>query len=331
MENSQLIRISPLGLQDLDLKVLEVAHALLKDDGIECELLENTDVNGELVVIDSETEAGQQLYPQLKESQVKIVLTSGAIKAKNTVSLSKPVRVTTLKDVLSQVCNQVYEYIAKQKDLAHKATPVSEITSEAGTVSQNIFQILLDAKVNEKCIRLTCTGEEDLFINGPDRTLYSNSDQTIPEEYFKVEQGELSVIELDHSQLKQFTKDMTPHAIDAELWHTGIECSKGNLLSGHRSDTPVKLKAWPNFSRQGFKPEFFKIAAIMAKQLISLDELSKVSGVPLDIIVDFYNAAYAVGLVEMRSDITAETINKKTMTVERKTLLGKLAQRLRFA
>ena len=117
MQNTQLLRVSPLGLEEMDFKVLEVAHALLNDEGISCQLLDTSNLNGELVVIDIESEIGKQLYPQLRESQVKIVLTGDYIQAKNTVSLPKPVRVTTLKDVISQVCKQVYDFIEKQKSV----------------------------------------------------------------------------------------------------------------------------------------------------------------------------------------------------------------------
>ncbi|HHH48777.1 MAG TPA: hypothetical protein ENK51_07820 [Gammaproteobacteria bacterium] len=123
---------------------------------------------------------------------------------------------------------------------------------------------------------------------------------------------------------------MNISTLDSLLWQAGVEHSGGHLLDGHDMAQPVRLKAWPNFTRNGFRQSHFKLAAIMARQPISLKELRKEAGVARDEVVSFYNAAYAVGLID-RSVGAADAgqLNSKPRT-RRKGLLGMLARKLGF-
>ncbi|VAW97798.1 hypothetical protein MNBD_GAMMA21-510 [hydrothermal vent metagenome] len=329
MENSQVIRISSAGLKDIDLKVLEVAHALLTDEGILCELLNPSDMSGEVIVMDIDDEDGKELYTKVRESQIKILLTNNPIVSKNTISLKKPTRVTTLKEIMAQICKQLYEYIARHTQSQN--SPESEKNNQTSPLESSLFQILFLAKKGGKYLKITDPDGNNIFVDGSGKTVYSDSEQVIPTTFIVADTKNITVSEFNQKEFKSQVKDITPHALDAELWHTGIECSKGKLLPGHRTDVAVKLKAWPNFSRQGFKAEFFKIAAHIAKQPISLDELSKISQVPLNIIIDFYNAAFSVGLIDTDTANINRKIPQKCMPPTRKTLLGKLAERLKFA
>jgi hypothetical protein len=113
MSKQQSLSISAPGLNDADLKVLQVAVVMLRDEDIHCSILEGINGDGQIVVMDIDTDLGKAIYQDLREYQVKILLSQQYdFTEKNTVSLRRPFRVTTLKDVLQQICNQIYEYIA---------------------------------------------------------------------------------------------------------------------------------------------------------------------------------------------------------------------------
>ena len=76
MDNQQVLRISSLGLEETELKILQVAQAIVKDEGINCELIEGHSTNGELVVVDYDTETGQSQLSAIRGSQVKIIITA---------------------------------------------------------------------------------------------------------------------------------------------------------------------------------------------------------------------------------------------------------------
>lgn len=332
MTNRQSLNISVPGLLETELKVLQVAVVMLQDDDVHCGLLADGDSNGEIVFIDLDTDVGKSVFPQLRESQVKVIFSSDKkVAGKNTISLRKPIRVTTLKDILVQICKQIYEYLDKFHGGAQQA-PMGAPDIQAKTQSdENAFQSLYRAKSEGLCMKLSCADCPDIFVNGIEKTIFCLGEQTEIAKYYFGEKKNISVQVLAEDELKKATQNLTPHALGAELWQAGVVCSNGKLLPGLRTDVPAKLKAWPNFSRQGFKPEYFKIAAIMAKQAMSIDELSKVTQVQLDIVIDFFNAAYAVDLVDTNLDGNKEQREQRQLSSERKTLLSKLAQRLKFA
>ncbi len=327
MDNQQVLRISSLGLEETELKILQVAQAIVKDEGINCELIEGHSTNGELVVVDYDTETGQSQLSAIRGSQVKIIITAGKpVQGKNTVTLHKPVRVTTLSDILVQICRQIYEHISKHPQSTNSATAPSTNQNQ-----NTAFHHFLKAKQEKSTLKVTCPNCPDVYINGTDKTIFIKGAHESLETYYLPDNTCITSEPITPEVLLASVQGLTPHALDAELWQAGIECSNGQLLPEQQTNIPVKLKAWPNFSRQGFKPEFFKIAAYMAKQAISIDELSKVTQIPLNIIIDFYNAAFAVDLIEKPSGNQAQGTQQRSMSNSRKTLLAKLANRLRFA
>lgn len=332
MSNRQSIYISAPGLLDTELKVLQVAVAMLDDEDVQCGLLNGMNASGEIIFIDLDTDTGQSLFPQLRESQVKVVFSSSQqVSGKNTVSLKKPVRVTTLKDILVQICRQIYEYLDKFQAGGTQDASASPNAQDMSPLNENIFLTLYSAKKMGSCRKLVCPGDPDVYVNGTEKTIFVDGNTSDLGKYYSGNQGAIRVSEIQENELKSAVRNLTPHALDAELWQAGVLCSNGKLLPGQRTDMPVKLKAWPNFSRQGFKPEYFKIAAYMAKQAISIDELSKVTQVQLNIVIDFFNAAFAVDLIETVTNNIVEHSQARQLSQERKTLLSKLAQRLKFA
>ena len=96
----------------------------------------------------------------------------------------------------------------------------------------------------------------------------------------------------------------------------------------------MKLKAWPNFTRQGFKPEHFKIAAIMARQSTSLESLCETLNLAEENVIGFINGCYVVDLLEIGK---ASDLTETPASIERKSmhtysgLFKRIAARLGFA
>lgn len=332
MSNQQSLSISAPGLNDTDLKVLQVAVVMLGDEDIQCSILEGINGEGEIVVLDIDTDLGKAMYQDLREYQVKILLSQNSkITEKNTISLRRPFRVTTLKDVLQQICNQIYAYIATHQSVEMQANNHDTNRMATEQCVESAFLHMYRAKKENLCLKLSLPGQPDVYIHGIEKTIYARGDNATFEVYFETGPSELSWQTMDAAEIKNCVRDLTPHALDAELWQAAIISSNGKLMPGQRADVPVKLNTWPNFSRQGFRPDFFKIAAFLAKRAVSLNELSKLTEIQLDTIVDFYNAAFSVGLIEQSADTETVKNPQRVLNKDRKSLLGKLAERLRFA
>ncbi len=114
------------------------------------------------------------------------------------------------------------------------------------------------------------------------------------------------------------------------LWEAGLACDDG-LPEGIESDSRIQLKAWPNFTRHGFHPEHFKIAALLAQRAASHDELLQQPGISAAGICSFIQACHAVGLIVEASHAPTAVRQRSSRTPERKGILNRIAQRLGIA
>jgi hypothetical protein len=321
------LRISPLALNETDQKVLSVAASLLTADGMPCTLLEEGDPGGHLLIIDGDTEAGRRILAQTSDNQLKLLFASQAETGRNLVHLPRPIRVAELQDVLTRIHLRLRALLASKGEPASKPnTAPAAITANA----KNLLHIFLEAKQSQCCYAIEGPDRSRVLIGGHNATVAANGAEAIGR-ILKQPLAQLEVEEIDIVEFAKRAQQMTLSALDTVVWQVGIACSKGELLAGHDLEQPVKLKAWPNFTRNGFHQLHFKLAAIMARQPISLLELKKISGIPLEEIVNFYNAAVAVGLIERDTQPAARHRATRIPGPRQHRLLGLLARKLGFA
>ena len=354
------LRISPIALDSTNRKVLKVAVGLINDEGIASLLLPDNSPHGHLLVIDADNPTGQQALQEASEGQVKLVLSEERLEGKNLIWQQPPVRVTDMQELLTRICLRMKASFASQEastqameeQAANAAgendsestangsdTPPASVPDEhvseaparreapQGGPSRTLFLTLLKAKQEQACYRIGLDRHR-LLVGGHNGTVASRTDEdvkSIMEAPFK----QLQVEQTDIIAFAKEAQDMNISPLDGLLWQTGVEYSDGQLLAGHDMRQPIRLKAWPNFTRNGFRQSHFKLAAIMARQPISLKELRQQAGVPQGEIVSFYNAAYAVGLIDRSATAGSDPQASRPRT-RRKGLLGMLARKLGF-
>lgn len=362
------LRISPIALDSTNRMVLKVAVDLINDDGIDCVLLPDNSPEGQLLVIDADNEAGRQILTESSDEQVKLVLSQQRPQGKNLIWQEPPVRVIDMKEQLALICQPMQIAAATHKDSEPapvKATPesgakrqknemptlqasavespvvkspvikkgpasgaASEKKTEQKTPGQNLFLTLFTAKQEKTCYQITFDGQR-LLVGGHNGTVAVKNDQdsktilTIPAEQLRIQQ-------IDAVAFAEDAQELHISALDNLLWQAGVDHSGGRLLKGHNVEQAVRLKAWPNFTRNGFRQSHFKLAAIMARQPISLTDLRKQSGVLQRDIVSFYNAAYAVGLIDRTATTPDSAAQNPRPRTRRKGLIGMLARKLGF-
>ncbi len=321
------LQISAVNLQEVEQKVLDVAVNIICDEKGKDYLIIGNNPSSEILVLNADSADGSEFLNTANDNQVKIVFSSSTLSGKNLVTIPTPVRVIALKNVLAKISEQLYTYINSRK-ISHlhstkKITPPSSISK-----IENIFQEILQNKSENKCCVISSSGLPDIYIDGINNRFIIETHIDDIEKYIAVDFNTIEAKEINYEQLNKISQNMSVAALNGILWRCALACSNGKLLAGHSANTPVKLTSWPNFSRQGFKPDYFKLAAIMAKQYISLNELSEQTQIPLEDIIDFYNATFAVDIIETQTTLSSKQKPVPIKNNKQQSILKKLAQRL---
>jgi len=337
---AKCINISPLGLSDLQNQVLKVAVNLLAQEGIEYQLLQDNNTGGQLLVVDNDTDSGRYVLTRARKAQIKLAFSTQPQSGKNLVTLKKPVRVSALKELLGAIHRKInrVEINKVQPATEHEIPSLKQenvplVETQAPTQAPNLEPTLLDAlleaKQNHQSLHIQHDKLGDIYLNSPEQTYASSNNAVYIDQLSAIPFGEMQIRIINSHTFNQAVKQLEIHALNGLLWRIGIHCSCGTLLVGHSVDKLIRLKAWPNFTRNSFNPKHLKIAAVMAKKPTTLIQLKDTVDLPLSEVVNFYNASLMIDLIDENPKETLDAPQAEKGAVNR-GLLKKLAERLGF-
>lgn len=130
-------------------------------------------------------------------------------------------------------------------------------------------------------------------------------------EQIKFFETEVSQIETESLTVDDIAiqSDLHKYPIESFLWATTLCSSKGKLLNGISVDeTKILLKQWPDFSILVHEIAHIRLAAIMVRQSLTLKSLADRTQIPIETVVNFFNACFITQLVEI------ETHNNEIIT-----------------
>jgi hypothetical protein len=332
---SSILKISALGLEETDYKVLSVAVDLLHGEGIVCTMLPGDNPGGHLVVIDNDAESSLQFLAQTRASQVRVLLSSHIVDhQENIVCIRRPIRVGELKELLVDTCQRMMTELTPVVGSAPTISPGKANHEATDTIltehhaQTTLFQVLMDAKQQQHCLAVTTTDDCVILIDGRNGTVAAATPE-LPRKLLTQLPANLRIETIDSIEFAKHTQSLSLITLDTLLWEAGIEHAQNHLLQGHSLEQPVQLKIWPDFTRSNFRRSHYKLAAIMSRKAISLSALQKEADVPLEEVITFYNAAFAAGLID------PEVIPQKGMertkrgrSPQRRNLIGLLARKL---
>jgi hypothetical protein len=87
-------------------------------------------------------------------------------------------------------------------------------------------------------------------------------------------------------------------AADEVLWEVALRTSRGRLPAGVPVEQPVRLLRWPNFTRLMESPGAMRIAALMVRAPISLEDVARRLSIEPGAVFSFFAAAQTLGLIE---------------------------------
>lgn len=317
--------ISSHGLLDDEQEALGKALENLGTAGLHYQLHSGNVQKAHLVVLNDETDSGKSALLRARAGQVKLVFSSTPRSGKNMILVRRPVNITLLQNILSRVFGKM------QDQLIQNIEPQS---SEPASQNETLFTTLIYAKEKQKLLCLTLPDLTKLYVNGQSKTFMADDDINHLKKFAPIPLSEIKLSNIDEEHFSAETRKKPISALHRLLWTAGIYGSEGKLLAGHTMDRPVKLRAWPNFTRNDFLPQHLKMAAIIARRPTSLEQLVKQTGIAQSDIINFYNAAYAVDLIEISDSSEVEdkipAIQNSGMAQTRQGILSKLASRLKL-
>ena len=329
--NSALL-ISPHGLDLEEQNTLKTALQSLATDGVYFQVQNQNVQAAHLVIVDDESEHGLTVLEQARAGQVKLVFSSLPRKGKNLVSVKKPIDLTNLKDILSRVFRKMQAQLSQRSGQIAQPAPSSTATG-TDVLEKNLFVTLLEAKEKQQLLKITFPEHPVLHVNGQSRSFACDAEHDAIKLMSTVPFAQLEIEYIVEEDFSFATQGNVISALYRILWVAGVHGSQGKLLPGHDDQRPVKLRAWPNFTRNDFLPQHLKIAAVLARQPTTLQELQQQTQLNRDDIINFYNAAYAVDLIETNAEATAVAESapvERPVSSKRKGILAKLAARLKL-
>lgn len=121
-------------------------------------------------------------------------------------------------------------------------------------------------------------------------------------------------------------ESLKPLPLKDLIWYIVMKTSLGKPIKGFSTANDiVALKIWPDLRL--FKcMDYAKVATFMKNNAAPLETIAAHTEMPLQELINFYNACHLAGLIERREHIE---INKKTLSPERVDLLNKIDARLK--
>jgi hypothetical protein len=321
---SQTIKIFSAGLSEQDNMAVVTAAKLLSYENINYKISANNLKHAHLLIIDEENHIGKQALRQCRPGQVKLVVSNKPMMAKNIIGLQRPVNLSTLKNVL----NKLYKKLNFQLTSLHTDDSTSTKNTRVTELKESIFNVLLETKQKKQILHIVSDGIPDIFIDGCNQCLATSASDSELEKLIILPIEQIGFYKLKPKSFAVHSNEMNIQSLHNLLWLSAIKCSRGKILAGHNLEKPIRLKAWPNFTRTTFIAEHLKLAAILAKQPNTIRQLSDRTGIALNEVINFYNAAYAVDLIDFGNDPDKSTQELRTRSTEQQGLFAKIAERL---
>lgn len=90
----------------------------------------------------------------------------------------------------------------------------------------------------------------------------------------------------------------TFHAAEDFLWNIAAWAARGRLPAGVDPYRPMRLRAWPNFTRTWAAPHALRIVALWTRERASPVEIARRLGIPQRYVFSVYTSAYFAGLLQ---------------------------------
>jgi hypothetical protein len=94
--------------------------------------------------------------------------------------------------------------------------------------------------------------------------------------------------------------NLAPRRLDAFLWELGLSAGNGRLLPEIDQDSSFQISRWPPLTGTQDRSLFFQVSAAIARAPTRPQEISRLTGTPLEKVYDFLNACWLVDCLDIK-------------------------------
>ena len=234
----------------------------------------------------------------IEESQVSETQefdTERAVKASHLIDeLSSPVNITFKRPEIKRL----YNYLLENNNVA---TPAVKITYR----------------------------EFELFVDYATQQFYCDHKVMLLSTLCKADINNVVIQSLPVKGLQKVKNNIIGRPLCELIWNSVLLGGSGELIEKFNAESLFHLKRWPNPKLMKEFPKFIRqkymaLTAFMVKGSSTIADISRQTNVQLDTVVDFVNACFSVGYLDMQPE-KAQIVKKSVPArKERNSLFGKI-------
>ncbi|MEE4376901.1 MAG: hypothetical protein V2J55_05230 [Candidatus Competibacteraceae bacterium] len=324
-----------------DLPVLKIILSLTKTNAVASwDYTDNAQVAAALMV-DTDSDEGRSAFKKLINNDRKQALIAygnppeGLDAVNDIFVLPKPLRSKNIIPVLHQAAEwfiniQQESLIAKEPSKSTEEKTQNTLT-KTGLRTQTIRRIInLLPNDQNKALHIVEKANNQLVVIDRWRNryyVYSPINADISKLLLS-DARNFFIEELERKQLNKEIEKLIPHELDITLWKAALSISDGQLFDGLLRTESFQLRRWPDLKRLGNDPLHMKLTA-MLRRGGTIDYLADFLNAPIDEVIRFTNACYALGFLDhQHQPIAQATSAKKQLSNSKRGLLSRIRNRL---
>lgn len=303
-----------------------------------------SEADSDIVIIDTDREEGRRMWMDLSNSSCQQVLVAYTAKAdrfpEDSLVLTKPLRSNELVPLLEKITQEKLSASGETTNASHKPDDSGDISRSSGYPSgveqedpeaiplangQRVLDVILER--GNTPIRII-NGESTIIIEKSRRQYFGDASAESVKSLLLSDNDSVHIEEIEVERLAEYTGGLTTHELDAPLWAAVLDTSRGHLLSELSANHTYRLRRWPDFKKLDHKPIHVRLTVFLSKRGGDINGLSRLSGIPVDRVIDFVNACHALQYLEIQTEPVAPPTQKQPVNKSKLGLFSRIRARL---
>lgn len=280
----------------------------------------SSEPDSDIVIIDTDREEGRRMWMDLSNSGCQQTLIAYTAKADRfpdgALVLTKPLRSSELVPLLEKVTREKLSQLGDEQPLSPTVqqpdqtvtSPTPPRISEAGdngtgTIPLSTGQRALDVVLEHGSTPIRIVDDEhSVIIERSRRQYFGEDNQEVVKALLLADDKDVQIEEIDVDRLAEFTGGLTAHELDTPLWEAVLDHSDGKLMNGLSPNQAYRLRRWPDFKKLDHKPIHVRLTVFLSKRGGDINALARLSGIPVERVIDFVNACHALHYLEAQTE-----------------------------